>query len=257
MTKKQIILNTILLMSLIGLVGYLSVILSNKSDYKIEVISLDGNVHLSKEQYLTFANLLDKNYYKKLSLQIIKDRIEKHPYVERADVKYEGNNKVSIKLFEKKFDSILLHNQKQFILTDKLEVLPFISKTKNVDYPIITNIEIHDTIKALTSLKNNYDVLTASKILSGIKLLDTELYSELSTIDMNNGRDVILYFSTVDYPVIVGRGSEIKKIIYFGNLWSYLKGKEINNYMNYIDLRYSGHIYLGIKDSLQLGEKKS
>lgn len=256
MTKKQKILNLIFLLMLTGLISYLSLTIK-VNNYKIEFISLEGNFHLSKEQYLLFANLLDKSNYKNLSLQIIKDRIEKHPYIDRADVRYDGNNKVSIKIYEKKFESILLNNQNQYILTEELEVLPFLPKTKNVDYPIISNVYLNDSVKVLTSLKNNYDVLTASKILSGIKFLNLELFDGLSAIDMNYGGDVILYFSNFDFPIIVGRGNEIKKVVYLSNLWNYLKGKEINNYMNYIDLRYAGHIYFGIQDSLQAGEKKS
>ena len=101
-------------------------------------------------------------------------------------------------------------------------------------------------------------MLTASKILTGVKLLNQELFDDLSTIDMRDGGDIVLSFSFSDYPVVVGRGNEIKKMVYFNNLWSYLKGKQINNYLNYVDLRYSGHVYFGItNDSLQVGAGKS
>ncbi len=233
---------------------YLSFALNNKKDYKIGLITIEGSVHLSAEQYMEYADLVDKSKYGRITLQIIKDRIEKHPYVANADVRYDGNKKVSVRITEKNFESILLKNDVQFILTDKLQVLPLIARTKRIDYPVISNVEIYDSIKVLTSLKENYDVLTASKILTGIKLLNQELYDELSSVDMRNGEDIVLLFSFNDYPVVVGRGNEIRKMVYFNNLWTYLKGKQINNYMNYVDLRYSGHVYFGIiNDSLQTG----
>ena len=75
---------------------------------------------------------------------------------------------------------------------------------------------------------------------------------------MQNGKDVVLYFSSMNYPVIIGRGNEIRKVIYFNNFWTYLKGKEINNYMEYVDLRYGGHVYLGFTEqNSQEGQKKS
>jgi cell division protein FtsQ len=203
---------------------------------------------------MNYADLVDKSKYGKLTLQIIKDRIEKHPYVANADVRYDGNKKVSVNITEKSFESIIVKSDKQYILTDKLQVLPFIARTKGIDYPVISNAGIYDSIKVLTSLKKNNDVLTASKILTGIKLLNQELYDELSSVDMRNGEDIVLFFSFSDYPVVIGRGNEIRKIVYFNNLWTYLKGKQINNYMNYVDLRYSGHVYFGImNDSLQIG----
>ncbi len=205
---------------------------------------------------MIFANLLDKNNYHNLSLQLIKDRIEKHPYVEYADIRFEERGNVSIKLYEKKFEAILLDKQKQFIVSDKLELLPFLPNVQDVDYPIISNIYRKDSLKILSSYKRSYDLLTASKILSGIKFISQELYDELSEINMNRGNDVFIHLSSYDYPVIVGRGNEIKKIVYFYNLWNFLKGKEVNHYMNYVDLRFNEHIYLGLQDSLLTGEKK-
>ncbi len=250
------LLSIILLVILTGIIFYIGLMQNKKNEIQIDTITIYGNEHLSKEDYMTFANLVDKNSYKNLSLRFIKDRIEKHPYVDYADVKYEGSGKVTIKICEKNFSSILIDNQNQFILTEDMQLLPFLPNTRNVDYPIISNIFKKDSLKALKYLRNNYDVLTASKILCGIKFLNEELYNELSLIDMNKGADIMLYFSSLDYPVLIGRGNEIKKIVYFNSLWNYLKGKEINNYMNYIDLRYNEHIYFGIQDSLQAGEKK-
>lgn len=256
MTKKQKIFNAVFLTIAFGTIIYLSFSLSGKKDYKIDLISIEGNIHLSKEQYMQYASLDDKINYRNLSLQIIKDRIEKHPYVEKADVRYDGDNKVSVQLTEKNFESILLIDSTQYILTDRLQLLPVLPRTKRIDYPVISNAGIHDSVKVLTTFKKKYDVLTASKILSGIKLLNPELFDGLSSIDMRDGGDIILSFSFSDYPVVIGRGNEIGKIVYFNNLWTYLKGKQINNFMNYVDLRYSGHVYFGLsKDSLQTGEK--
>lgn len=241
---------------MLGTISYLSVLLYKPIDYKVELITLEGENHLTKEEYMHFAQLLNRSFYGILTTQLIKDRIQKHPYIEKANVRYDGNGKVSVKIIEKNIESMLSANDNQFLLTDKLQVLPLMPRTKKVDYPIISNPVIKDSIIVLTSLKKNIDVLTASKILSGIKLLNPELHGGLSVVDMRKGGDIVLYFNFIDYPVIVGRGNEIKKVVYFNNFWTYLKGKEINSYMDYIDLRYSGHIYFGINQSAA-EEKKS
>jgi cell division protein FtsQ len=248
MSRTTKILSVLFLILTIGAVLYLSIALKNGTGYKIQIISLEGNNHLSKEQYLSYANLVDKNSFGNLSLQVIKDRIEKHPYVERADVRYEGNNQVSIRITEKCFDSILINEDTQFILTEDLQVLPVFPQTKKIDYPIISNPAFYGQLKVLSGMKNNTDIVTASKIITAVKLLNPELYDSLSTIDMKYGGDIVVYLTTVSYPIEIGRGNEIKKIAYLNNLWNYLKGKEINQYLDYVDLRYSGHIYLGITE---------
>ncbi len=234
----------------LGAIIYFSVSLKTSNGYNIQVIAMEGNVHLTKEQYLSYADLLDRNNYANLSLQVIKDRIEKHPYVERADVRYDGNNQVSIRITEKSFAAILLNGENQYILTDKLQALPVFNQTQKIDYPIVSNPSIIEGgIQELSSMRKNTDIVTAAKIISSVKLLNPELYDSLSSIDLENGGDIVLSLSSVDYPVRIGRGSEIRKIVYLNNLWNYLKGKEINQYLEYVDLRYGGHVYLGISNS--------
>ncbi len=256
MTKKQKIFNLSLLFVMLGLVIYLSLSLNKKENDRVDVISLEGNIHLSKEQYFEFANILDRNQYSGLTTEIIKDRLRKHPYVANLDVRYDGSGKVSVKLIEKNFESILLNGDKQFLVTDNLQILPMLPKTRRIDYPVIINPVINDLV-SMKYYKNNEDILTASKIISAVKLINPELYDGLSSVDMQTGGDIMLEFSFINYPVIIGRGSEIRRTIYFNNLWTYLKGKEINNIMKYVDLRYGGHVYLGIRETSNEGDKTS
>lgn len=247
---KNIFAVFFLLIALIA-VMYMSFGVKNDFEYEIKYITLEGNVHLSKQNYLQYAKLLNKRDYKNLTLQIIKDRIEKHPYIKKADVKYDGNNRVSINIYEKKLESILINKDSQYLLTENLQVLPILPDTKKIDYPVISNANIKDSIHVLSSIKKNYDVLTAAKIISAVKFANPEMLDALSAIDLQNGGDISVYFSSVDYPLLLGRGNEIKKVLYFGNFWNYLKGKELNNYMEYVDLRFGGHIFLGLIESNQ------
>jgi cell division septal protein FtsQ len=258
MTKPKHILALLFMIILIAGITYVSIGVKNDTEYLIKYISMEGNVHLSKESYLDFARLLDKNDYAHLTVQIIKDRIEKHPYIAFADVRYDGNNKVTIKITEKNFESLLLQGDNQYIITEHLQVLPVLANTKRIDYPVISNVYLNDSIKVLSSIKKNYDVRTATKIIAAVKLANPELHEALSSIDLQNGGDIRVYFSNLDYPVLLGRGNEMRKILYFNSFWNYLKGKELNNYMDYVDLRYSGHIFLGLNEPNQLEtDKKS
>jgi cell division septal protein FtsQ len=258
MEKPQHILAILFFILAVTAVTYISVGVKNDAGYLVKYISLEGNIHLTKENYLGFSHLLDKNEYSRLTLQIIKDRIEKHPYVAYADVRYDGDNKVSIRITEKDFESLLLKGEEQYIITEQLQVLPVLPNTKKIDYPVISNAFFNDSIKVLASIKKNYNVLTASKIIGAVKLANPEMHDALSSIDLQNGGEISVYFSSVDYPVLLGKGNEIRKILYFSNFWNYLKGKELNNYMDYVDLRYGGHIFLGLTEQNQEeAEKKS
>jgi hypothetical protein len=127
-------------------------------------------------------------------------------------------------------------------------VLPVFPLTKKIDYPIISNAAFYGDVKVLSTMKDNYDIVTASKMITAVKLLNPELYDSLSTIDLAYGGDIKVYLTSVNYPVEIGRGNEVRKMVYLNNLWNYLKGKEINQYMDYVDFRFGGHVYLGITE---------
>ena len=92
--------------------------------------------------------------YEDLTLPVIKDRIEKHPYVEYADVEFENKNLVSIEIVEKKIKAVLLDGSEPHFITEDLQVLPYYENTKYVDYPVISNLKEKDKIKSLEILKN-------------------------------------------------------------------------------------------------------
>lgn len=231
---------------LVGIVFYFSMSLEEKNIFKVELIEINGNIHLMNDQYIKFANLEDKRTYTDLSLQVIKDRIEKHPYVAWVDVRPEEMGKVSVEIHEKDFAAIVMNNRTKYLLTKNLEVIPIAPFTKNINYPIISNPVAGDEIISMTYLSNKNDVVTGLKIIDSIELTSPELYDIISEINLRNGKDILVFFSAMPYPVVVGRDDEVKKMFCFSNLWSYLKENEINNYLDYIDLRYENHIYLGL-----------
>ncbi len=225
---------------------YLSFNLEKEEAYTISMIELVGDVHLTPDQYFTYAKLNNKNNYSTLTLPIIKDRIEKHPYILNADVKYDGLNKVTVTIKEKSFDALILNRGNKYLITEKFELLPVLPFTRKIDCPVISNPKIEGGFKTFSLVKNQDDIILASKIITAVKLLDPALYQHLSEIDLRNGGDILFYLSSIDYPVVLGRGEEIRKVVYFNRLWSYLKNKDVNSIMSYIDLRFENYIYLGL-----------
>jgi cell division protein FtsQ len=135
------------------------------------------------------------------------------------------------------------------LLTEGFEVLPLLSATKYIDYPAISNPLVETEINTFTSMDKNTDVKTGFKIFHTLKYIDAELYERLSEVNFRNGGDIVLTFSLFNYPVVIGRGNEIRKMCYFKNIWDGIKGDRINNHLNYIDLRYENHVFLGFPES--------
>jgi cell division septal protein FtsQ len=247
----------ILILAIAGMT-YLSISLEGKSKTKkINFLELKGNYHLTEDQYLKFANLYDREKYNGLNSILIRDRLIKHPYVKNVDVKYDEDNKATITLTEKEFETVLLINGKNYFLTNNFELLPFLPYTQKIDYPVIVNPNNSGEYKKFEKLNNSDDIITAYKILDAVKLTDSELLAGLSEIDMQYGNEIVLYFTFLNYPVIIGRGEEIKKVAIFQKLWDSIKGNYVNKELKYLDLRYSEKVYLGLSKALRKSGENS
>jgi len=237
---------------LLGVV-YLSVV-NKKIEEKIKVIDVTGNNYLTKEQYLNFLKLNNIYDFKFLSLHIIKNRFEKHPYIDKVDVKFKTRNEILVNIQEKKFEAVLLKDSSEFLITKEFELIPKVSPIRNFDLPVIFNPESGYLMKSFSHLRNN-DTKTAFRILETTRLINPDLYNSLTEINLRKGHDIVLGFRGFDFPVVVGRGNETEKIFCFRQVWDRLRDKnagELN--INYIDLRFDKMIYIGTNDTLNVVE---
>lgn len=251
--NKGKILGYLLLTALLVLVVFMSLNVEGKAAPAIESISIEGSKLLNGNDYLKYSRLDDSESYKYLSVNIIKDRLEKHPYISEASVK-NVSGRITAVVTEKKFSAIVNQHGKSFFITPAFELLPFIYGTKDVDYPIISGVSLTDTLKAFTRVRKNKDIKTSFKVIDALELTDRKLYGNLSEIICESSRGMLVQFINFDFPVILGKGDEIKKIAYFGKLWSYFDGKLNRNVVNYIDLRYEKNIFLGLNRDQTRGQ---
>lgn len=235
---------------IIGGIIYLSFFTKNEFvQLKFSVIELTGNNLLSEAEYLEFTRLNDVSAYEQLTLAILKDRFEKHPYVMRADIKINSKKKAIINITEKTIIAFLISDNKQFFITDKYQVLPLFINTRFVDFPIISNPVVHNVIKPLSFIKEA-DTFEAFKIIEAAKNIDAELFRSISEINLRYGGDIIITVSDLNTPVIFGSNEPAKKVSYLHSFWNEIVKKNlINEKYEYIDLRFDRHIYLGKEEA--------
>jgi cell division septal protein FtsQ len=248
-TKIKILSSTFFV--LIFLVTAYLVYYSNmlKSEELITSIKITGNELLSANDYLTYAHLYNPgdnvNKFKGLNSAIIRDRFQKHPYVKKADIKFEGEGNVSVFLQEKKLYGMVITNTEAFLIAENFEVLPNFPNAKVLDLPVLSNIRGSDLLKPLSKIKSG-DMLQAFKIIDAAQLANEKILENLDEINLRNGGDVLLTFSGFSAPVLFGRGNEAAKIICLQSLSKNFSGKaNFTDEASYIDLRFNNNIYLG------------
>lgn len=247
------IFGTVLFTVIIISILYLSLFKYNeKGKEEIKMINIYGNNLLSKDIYIRFADLDEKSIYDDLSLNIIKKRIEEHPYVAKAEVKSDGRGNVDVQIREKEIYAVLLNNGEPFFLTNNFELLKIYEYTSYSDIPVISNIRVSEKLTASKVLRNE-DIIEAFKIIDAAKITDVELAKKLSEINLKYGGDAVLTFSGINYPIVFGRGSESKKMIYLSLIWDRLNkfNSDLKN-TEYIDLRFANEAYISKKENTGL-----
>lgn len=249
------ILGFLLFVILIVWIFYLSLTSERKEmDHQIKSITITGNNLLNENEYLAYARLNNNEKIKNITLPVIKSRLEKHPYIKKADVEFSGNNEVHININEKKIKAVIVSDNELFLASNGFEILPFIPDTKISDLPVVTNLSNDVLLRKNETLKT-YGLVAAFKIMDAVDLTNEELSRKLSEINLRSGGDIILLFSGIKPPVIFGKGNTAEKIYSFNQLLEKgNSGKEIVMNSSYIDLRFKNEIFLGNYDKTGLTE---
>ncbi len=256
MNNKAIkILGLILFPFLLGLIFYIAFSVDYEQPYKITLIEINGGKHLTNEKYFSYAGLNDKLKYDELTLPIIKSRLEKHPYVKRAEVLYVGNGKVEVSIIEKDFWAILITGDREFVLTQNFEVLPVLKYSREMFYPVITVKTLAGKLKEYDYVKKNKTLKPVFKLLEASKMINPQLYDNLSEVNYLNNGEINLYFTFADYELKMNLKNVIEELYDFNELWKYIKHNSVSDEIEYIDLRFNGRIFLGMKNNLNAGSK--
>ncbi len=137
MRLKSEIQHSVLLLTVVGIISFLAFSLEGSEINDISKIKIIGNKYLDESNYLRFAKLENIEYLSDLSISLIKDRIGKHPYVKNCDVLIIERGIAEVTIYEKKMDAIVLNNNKQFMITDRAEIIPLVPSTMNLNLPVI------------------------------------------------------------------------------------------------------------------------
>jgi len=211
----------------------------------VKSINLSGNHLLPQGNYLSFAKLDDTQNSVAISLSILKDRLEKHPFVSSADVEVSKFNNAKVHLYEKNLIAVLIVDDQPFLLSTELQMLPLFQNTKFIDLPIINNPKYAKHDNVLDFLKSE-DIIEAYKILCAIKFTNEEMVKNLSEINLNRGEDITLTFSGIHPIIKIGRNDIPKKILSLNSIWIDLKDIESDlSQSDYVDLRLANQIYIG------------
>ncbi|RMD49749.1 MAG: hypothetical protein D6830_04230 [Ignavibacteria bacterium] len=229
---------------LLGLVTLFYFSMDLDKEINIKFVEVEGNRYLEKDTYMSFARLNNENALEGITLGMIKDRFEKHPYIKYVDVIYEGNGKVNVTLYERNFREIVISDGNEYLVDENLSISPLLSFTKNIDLPIIIGI---DKIKNKAGRKS---IKLAAQLLDAAELSDPQFAADIAEIELASKGNVIIRFLYNDFELRLGNEDLIYKTAAFGSFYSKLNADQNVKQLEYIDMRFENQLCLGFETEI-------
>lgn len=246
---RKKILSLVLLIVLLAGLFVLSISINSNEVKPFQKIRISGNILFSANDYLKYLKLDNNKEYSLLNPKIVRDRFQKHPYINHLEVSQSGDE-LEIKIVEKNINAILVIDSLQLLVTEDCQLIPYLENTSSLDCPLIVNPKIEKKVTIMKSCLNQKDLIDALKIIDVIKNSNEKLLSLMSEIDLRDGKDIIITLEGSNYPIIIGRKKIIDKSFYLSNSFDYLTNKSLNGLINYVDLRFNNMLVFGFNDSL-------
>jgi cell division protein FtsQ len=204
-------------------------------------IEINGNKLLSADDYLQMTGLNDSTEYSELTLLDVKTKIEKHPYLRKAEVEFDGVNKILVEVEEHNIKAVLLQKNKLKLITSNFELLPLFPPTDIKDFPVISNLNGSEKYSV-----NNQHLQFAFGIIDAFSLSDENLRTSLAEINIRRGGDVILTFAGLKFPILFGKNNQAKKALILKNLWPDIVDDDD---IEYVDFRFNNQVFIGNRKS--------
>ncbi len=220
---------------------------------KVTGYELTGAKMLTPDDYITFAKA-DPSKGEYPDLNIFYDRLQNHPYIKSLEMTQGDGGKVKIEIEEKEIAASVFVGEKLVLLSKELEVLPLMKELKAFDWPVIRNTRLEKP--AYFKVFADSTILAGYKIARACKLIGGTMAANLSEIDLRKGGDIILVFSDMRPPVICNRKSIAEQILTLKQIREMGEKFTLNDGVEYIDLRYSGKVYLGNARKLEKKDEK-
>lgn len=224
----------------------------NSIGRSIKSVTISGSQLLPPQSYLDFAKVSGIKNSPEVTPAILKHRIEKHPFISSAEVEISKLNTAAVNVREKSLAAMVICGGQTYLLSDDLQLLPIFSNTKSIDLPIINNVENSGDYRTLQYLESS-EIIQAYNILTAIKYVNSEMFSNLSEINLNNADGIRLTFTGIHPQIKFGRNNVPGKVLCLDSIWNKLKKSDYEmSSSDYIDLRFTDQIYIGKSEEKEI-----
>ncbi len=250
MNSKKIILIFVVLF--VGATAFLS--LEWRSGNTLAKISLTGNYTIPREEILGMARLSDSIINSdEINIDLIQDRISKHPEIKKAFVSKEQPSELKIDIIERRPVAILSVDNEMKLIDDELEIFQFKTSSKMYDLPVISGVRINNHPDPMKKY-NREDLRLALFIILNSYKESKAVYNNISEVNLADTGKVIVYLTEDSCPFYFPRKKNesisnkeyqnllINKLAVFESYLKQSLDNHLKKQIQYVDLRYDNAI---------------
>jgi len=215
----------------------------------IQRVVIDGYRILPVQQISSLMNVPLKSPMYEVNIYDVRQRILQQPFVKTVCVNRIFPDAIHVQISER--EPIATVNTGQLRYIDKEAfLLPQIETAVKLDLPIISRIDGLEKAQ-VGEIVSNTELAEAIGLLQTAQKIDTAIYHSISEVNMNGGKDIILFSTDVGVPILIGRGEYGKKLILFQSFWSNFVKSQNADKLQYIDLRFNEQVVVKWKPDSQ------
>lgn len=190
--------------------------------FSIEDIEVTGNVHYTKEEIVEIVTA--DGYIDNSLLLHLKNKfkpIENVPFVDKLDIEYVSNHKITITIYEKAMAGCIEYMD-EYVYFDKEGIVLETSNKKMSDIPCIRGMTF-DTMTLHSKLP--IDDANRFKLILNITQLLDKYELNIDSIRFTSDDEIILNYSNI--KILLGKGENIDaQLVDLGNILEKLEGKK-------------------------------
>jgi cell division protein FtsQ len=206
----------------------------------VQRVVVDGARVLSAQQIYALASIPMKTPLYALDLLGARQRVLTQPFIKSVRFHRQFPDVLRIRVTERTPIASLNNGQMRFIDAQGV-LLPFVSSMVKLDVPMISGVD--GIQKAVPGEPlSSAEVKTAIELLQTAQTIDSSMFHFISEINMNNGKDIILYSTDLGVPITLGRGEIPKKLLMLQSFWNGFVKTASPEKLQSIDLRYEDQV---------------
>ncbi|MDQ3194474.1 MAG: FtsQ-type POTRA domain-containing protein, partial [Bacteroidota bacterium] len=157
-----------------------------RSGNTFDKITLNGNYTIPREEILGMSRLKDSLISREeIDIDLIEDRISKHPEVKKVYVSIELPSELKIEIIERRPVAILNGENEIKLIDNELDIFPFKNSSKMYDLPVISGIRIENNPNPIKKY-NKEDLRLALFMILNTYNQSRMAYNNISEINLSD-----------------------------------------------------------------------